>query len=359
MHKTRLLYLLHSGNLYGTERMALVTLQGLQDELEPLLFAPPGPVHQEAQRLGIESHNFSGGFDLLKQLPAFLQNSQRIAVCATGVSHSLIFLFLNLRYRLKNVHLHLVHGGTDERLSYGRKKILNYLPITLVAVSNFVRERLLAHGVRDKQIKVLENFLPDEQINTALQRPRFTENGIRKVIVVSRVDPIKRIDVLLDALDLEPSLATLEFRILGTGWDLDACRERVKDKHSNVTFVGFSEHVAEELAASDVLLHCCPVEPFGLAILEAMAAKVPVLLPNAGGAGNLIPTMDLDNDAAAGLHFLANNPQDLAQQLNRLKTASAAQLNSMADNAHQRLWQHYSSHARLQDYRAQFAEAIS
>lgn len=358
MPKARLLYLLHSGNLYGTERMALVTLQGLRDDLMPLLFAPPGPVHQEAQRLGIESHIFNGSKDLLKQLPKFLQDSQRIAVCATGVSHSLIFLFLNLRYRLKNVHLHLVHGGTDERLSYGRKKILNYLPITLVAVSGFVRERLLAHGVRAAQIQVLENFLPDGRINAALQRPCFTQDGIRKVVVVSRVDPIKRIDVLLDALDLAPSLANLEFRILGSGWDLDSFRARVKDKHPNVTFVGFSEQVAEELAASDLLLHCCPVEPFGLAILEAMAAKVPVLLPDAGGAGSLVPELDWNDAAVAGLHFQANNPQDLANQLNRLQTASAGQLNSMADNAHQRLWQHYSSHARLQDYRAQFAEVM-
>lgn len=358
MHKTRLLYLLHSGNLYGTERMALVTLQGLQNELTPLLFAPPGPVHQEAQRLGMESHVFYGSKDLLKQLPKCLQNSTRIAVCATGVSHSLIFLFLNLRYRLKNVHLHLVHGGTDERLSYGRKKWLNYLPITLVAVSGFVRERLLAHGVRDTQIKVLENFLPDEQINTALQRPRFSQAGVRKILVVSRVDPIKRIDVLLDALDLEPSLASIEFRILGTGWDLEVFRERVKDKHPNVTFVGFSEHVAEELAATDLLLHCCPVEPFGLAILEAMAAKVPVLLPNAGGAGSLVPERDIDENDAAGVHFKANDPQDLATQLGRLQNATATQLNRMADNAHQRLWQHYSSQARLQDYRAQFAEVI-
>ncbi|MDD5273473.1 MAG: glycosyltransferase family 4 protein [Methylovulum sp.] len=358
MHNTRLLYLLHSGNLYGTERMALATLQGLQNELLPLLFAPPGPVHQEAGRLGIESHVFNSSKDLLRQLPHWLANAPSIAVCATGVSHSLIFLFLNLWYRVTNVHLHLVHGGTDERLSYGRKKWLNYLPVTLVAVSGFVRERLLAHGVRDQQIKVLENFLPDGQINAALQRPRFNQDGIRKVIIVSRVDPIKRLDILLDALDLEPRLAELEFRILGTGWDLDTLSARAKGRHPNVTFVGFSGQVAEALAASDMLLHCCPSEPFGLAILEAMAAKIPVLLPDAGGAGSLIPPSDLDDEAAAGLHFLANNPHDLARQLIRLQTASTAQLNRMADNAHQRLWQHYSSHARLQDYRTQFAKVM-
>jgi glycosyltransferase involved in cell wall biosynthesis len=314
-------------------------------------------VHQEARRLGIESHVFNSSLDLLKQLPRFLKGSSHIAVCATGVSHSLIFLLLNLRYRLKNVHLHLVHGGTEERLSYGRKKVLNYLPITFVAVSAYVQQRLIANGVRAKQIKVLENFLPDEQIHNALQRPAFTSDGVHKVVIVSRVDPIKRLDVLLDALDLEPALHSLNFRILGTGWDLHTLSERAK-QHPNVSFIGFSEQVAQELANADLLLHCCPVEPFGLAVLEAMAAKLPLLLPDAGGAGGLIPPLDLDNPHSAGLHFQANNPHDLAGQLLRLHAANAQQLNTMAANGYQRLSQHYSSHARLQDYRAQFAEVI-
>lgn len=358
MQATRLLYLLHSGNLYGTERMALVTLDGLRTQLQPLLFAPPGPVHQAAAELGIETRVFNGSLDLVKQLPEFLRSQQRIAVCATGVSHSLIFLLLNALFRLDNVHLHLVHGGTDERLSYGRKKWLNYLPVQLVAVSAYVRERLLAHGVREPQIKVLENFLPDQQIAGAQQRAPFTESGIRKVIVVSRVDPIKRIDVLLDALDSQPSLQALEIRILGTGWDFDQLRERAGQNNPNVTFVGFSENVAEELAASDLLVHCCPVEPFGLAILEAMAAKVPVLLPDEGGSAGLIPTLDPDSDELAGLHFKANNAQDLAKQLSTLQSAGADQLNRIADNAHRRLLEHYSSHAGLNNYRVLFEKVI-
>jgi hypothetical protein len=120
--QTPLLYLLHSGNLYGTERMALVTLDGLSDALVPILLAPPGQVHGAARALGIATHVFSGAWDLFKQMPALLRNTRKIAVCATGVSHSLLFIVWNSWFRLKHVHLHLVHGGTDQRLSYGRKK---------------------------------------------------------------------------------------------------------------------------------------------------------------------------------------------------------------------------------------------
>ncbi|MCX7066287.1 MAG: glycosyltransferase family 4 protein [Methylococcales bacterium] len=351
--KTRLLYLLHSGNLYGTERMALVTLEGLSDQLEPVLFAPSGAVHDEARRLGIESHEFKSSLDLFKQIPAFLRETDTIAVCATGVSHSLMFLVWNCFFRVKNVHLHLVHGGTDERLSYGRKKRLNNLPVLLVAVSNYVRQRLLEHNVRPQQIKVLENFLPDTQIANAPQRPPFQADGIRKILVISRIDPIKRIDVLLDALDIAPSLSSLEIRILGTGWDFDTLKERAKRDHPNVTFVGFTNQVEQELVSSDLLLHLCPTEPFGLAILEAMAAHVPILLPNEGGAASLI------EDGVSGLYFQANDAQDLVRQLSYLQSAKAEELKKLADNAHQRLLQHYSSRVRLNDYRELFEKVIT
>ena len=345
---TRLLYLLHSGNLYGTERMALVTLDGLRDVLVPLLLAPPGPVHEAARALGIETHEFTGAWDLFKKMPALLRNSTAIAVCATGVAHSVMFMLWNSWFRLKTVHLHLVHGGTDERLSYGRKKCLNYFPVLMVAVSNYVKQRLSVHGVRNQQIKVLENFLPAQQIAAAPQRPPFKTAGITRVLVISRIDPIKRINVLLDALDLAPSLYNLEIRILGTGWDLETLSERARQSHPNVTFVGFTDQVEAELAASDLLLHLCPTEPFGLAILEAMAAKLPVLLPDQGGAAGLIEA------GLSGLHFKANDAKDLVRQLSYLQTASAAELNKLADNAHQRLLECYSSSVGLKDYLAIF-----
>ncbi len=350
---TRLLYLLHSGNLYGTERMALFTLEGLRGEMTPLLLAPPGPVHAAARALGVESHEFHGALDLFKRMPEFLRGASRIAVCATGVSHSLIFIAWNLVFRLKNIHLHLVHGGTDERLSYGRKKVLNYFPVLLVAVSDYVKQRLLANGAREKQIRVLENFLPDRQIAAAPKRPPFLEGGVRKVLVISRIDPIKRVDVLLDALDLEPGLAELSIRVLGSGWDFDKLRARAEQDHPNVVFAGFSDRVAEELAASDLLLHLCPTEPFGLAILEAMAARTPVLAPDAGGAAPLIV------NGESGLHFKANDALDLARQLTYLKTAPATELNRFAEQALQRLLERYSSAAGLKHYRTLFAEVTA
>ena len=86
-----------------------------------------------------------------------------------------------------------------------------------------------------------------------------------------------------DALDHEPALRALKFRIFGTGEHEALLKERAQRTHPNVEFFGFSTDIGRELSESDLLLHLCPQEPFGLAILEAMSAGVPVLVPNQGG----------------------------------------------------------------------------
>ncbi len=350
--KPKLLYALHSGNLYGTERMALVTMQGLRDAADPILLAPPGAAIAEAGRLGMACAPFSSLGQFVAGLTKYLLGARSVAFFATGVSHSLVFIALNGLLRRRFVHIHLVHGGTDEKLSYGRKKVLNGRAVVLVAVSDFVRQRLLAHGVRDAQIKVIENFLPDAQIDATPQRPSFAHQGVARVIVVSRVDPIKRVDLLLDMLDQHPSLRQLGYDVYGTGWDLEKLRERAAANHPMVHFHGFSERIPEAIAQSDLLLHLCPEEPFGLAILEAMAARVPVLVPDRGGAATLV------EPGVSGIRFSANDPSDLAARLKALSEMPAEGLNRLAEAGYQRVRYHYSSAVRLNDYRQLIAPII-
>ncbi|MBK1643671.1 glycosyl transferase [Thiocapsa imhoffii] len=344
----RLVYVLHSGNLYGTERMALATLEGLRDDFSPLLCSPAGPVIAEAQQRGVATCVFENPRDLAQILRRELAQHRDVCFAATAVTHSVLFAALNLFYRRRGVHVHMVHGGTDERDSYGRKKVLNGMGSIFVAVSDYVRERLIANGARAARIRVIENFLSPEDVATRPRRPPFSRPGVRRVLVVSRIDPIKRVDLLLECLDRHADLNALNVRILGTGWDLEALRERARATHPNVTFVGFSDQVPRELAEADLLLHLCPVEPFGLALLEAMAAGLPVLVPNSGGAGSLI------EDGVSGLHFHANDADDLARRLVELRTAEAAMLNQLVAAADRQLASRFSAAARIEDYRRLF-----
>lgn len=337
---TPIIYILHSGNLYGTERMALATMTGLGQQGHGLLLAPPGPVHEEARALGIPSQVFRSPGDLLRGLTPAFRKHRELNLIATGVSHSLLAHALSTFFRCKLHHVHVVHGGTDERLSYGRKSLLNHLPVTLVAVSDFVRERLLAHGCRADRVRVIENFLPSTRFPT---RRAGQITSIKRVAIVSRIDPIKRVGLLLDAIQRRPELESLQFEVFGEGSEFDALKQR-SIAVPNVHLHGYQSDAASQLAEFDLFLHTCAEEPFGLAILEAMDSGIPVLVPNAGGAGALI-----ENDRT-GFHFPANCSGGLANRLQSVAQATHLTLTAVTAAAQRELETRFSPTRGLQQY---------
>lgn len=322
-----LAYVLHSAQLFGTERMALATLKALAPEFRGLVIAPPGPLHQVCADTGLASRVAHGRLGMARQLGAQLRSDPETALFTTGVWHSLLAHALQLPTGWRGAHVHVVHGGTDERLSYGRKHWLNRLPVRMVAVSDFVRQRLIAHGVPGAAIEVIHNFLPDE---APPARPRFSRDGVRRVVVLSRLDRIKRVGLLLDAIERVPGLGLLQFDIYGTGEQWGSLSLRAAGL-PNVRFHGFVPEARATLRQADLLLHTCPEEPFGLVLLEAFAAGVPVLAPNSGGAGAIV------RDGVNGRHFQANDAVSLGLMLRNLSAARAPELNALADQARRSL----------------------
>ncbi|MES1258460.1 MAG: glycosyltransferase family 4 protein [Acidobacteriota bacterium] len=348
-----LVYALHSGNLYGTERMALSTASGLAAEFSPVIVAPPGPALEEARRSGFEAIPFQNAWQFATALRPVFARSKRLAFLATGVMHSSVCLAWNALYRRRVAHLHLVHGGAAENLSYGRKAKLNNRPVGFVAVSGYVRERLIANGVNAAQVTVIENFLPQQRVAACPRRRPFSGSGVRRLIVISRLDPEKRVDLLLDALERDPEAGRFEVRVFGTGWNAGALRQRVAASNLNVTFAGFQGNVDEALAESDLLVHLCPVEPFGLAIIEAMAAGVPVLAPDAGGAGSLV------EDGVSGFHFRANEAESLKQKLRYISNLDPDKMNAVVREGDRLLATRFSEAARVDDYRRILMERLA
>jgi glycosyltransferase involved in cell wall biosynthesis len=334
--------------------MALYTAGGLTADFDPVIMAPPGPALEEARATGYEAVpfesvvQFSGA--LRKQLA---KSGKRVAFLATGVMHSAVCLAWNKLYRRRIAHLQLVHGGAAEALSYGRKGKLNGQPVQFVAVSAYVRERLIANGVNQAQIRVIENFLPDALARNCPQRVQFGGEGLRRLIVISRLDPEKRVDVLLEALEAAPDAGHFEVHVYGTGWNADDLKARAARSNLNVAFEGFSTTVREALAGSDLLVHLCPVEPFGLAIIEAMAAGVPALVPDAGGAGSLV------ENGVSGFRFEANNPAAVMSKIREVADLSPERLNSVTAEGRRLLGTRFSQSARIADYRNLLMESLA
>ncbi|HEX2542003.1 MAG TPA: glycosyltransferase family 4 protein [Caldimonas sp.] len=357
-----LLYTLHCGNFYGTERMALATLEGLTEYrrvvLAPRSTASPS-VLDVARDLSYEVRPIEGlGQLLLALIPVFLRHRQ-VDVISSSASHNLVCAWLARVLFVRLRQLNVVHGGGEERHSYANKHRLNGTRVRLVAVSRFVQERLLAHDVRPDKIEVIANFLSPSDARTRPRRPPFARvrAGSRpkdtariRVAVVSRLDPVKRLDLILEAV-ATGQLADFRFDVFGAGDLLSSYRERAAALGGTIEFHGYVADVGDRLAAADFLLHVCPDEPFGLVVLEAFNAGLPVIVPDAGGPAELV------EDGVSGLTYAAG---DLADLLRCLKAAAAladARLDAMAAAARAALDSRYSAAVGVEAYRRALAHA--
>lgn len=325
--KSRLIYLLHSGQMFGTERMALATLGALSPHFEGYVLAPGGPVHAAARECGLISERINTPLQMAGAMFKQLIRRPDTAVMSTSVAQAFVASALQKITGGTGAHVHVVHGGTDELRSYGRKRFLSGLNVQFVAVSDFVQQRLVEHGVRANQITVIPNFLHSPP---PAQRAPFTRDGVRRVVVLSRLDRIKRLGLLFDALDKVSGLGQLQIDIFGSGEEAQTLQHRAQ-RWPHVHLHGFVPDASSTLGQADLLVHTCPEEPFGLVMLEAFAAGVPVLVPNAGGASCIV------RDGVNGFHFSANSPMSLGRKLIELMRAPSDLLNAMAQGGRQAL----------------------
>jgi glycosyltransferase involved in cell wall biosynthesis len=335
--------------MYGTERMALATAQGLADDFDFIFLGPRGPALRAATELGFETRFFQTIPQLIKLMISLLYRFDSFVFVSTLPRYSAICVALNFFFRRDIRNIQMIHGGDEEKDFAGLRRF-NGFDTTFITVSDYSRQRMIAHGVRPDRIAVVGNFHTRAQLNSMPRRAAYERDGVRSIAVVSRVDPPKRVDLLLDALDLRGTeLKDVNFRIYGWGPDLDRLRARAAEKHPNVEFVGYVENVAAQIASADLLLHTCPVEAFGLAVLEAMQLNLACLVPDQGGTASLI------TDGQTGFTFRANDPAHLAARLVELRSAPAGLLNRIASAARESCETRFSGEASINQYRTLFA----
>lgn len=144
-----------------------------------------------------------------------------------------------------------------------------------------------------------------------------------EVLLVGGLVPWKRPDLALEACALaRRRVPLLRLRLVGASLE-DAedrttaglhARAAAPDLAGAVRFVGSVADVAPELARASCLLHCAEREPFGLAVLEALAAGRPAVVPAAAGPEEIVddscairyPPGDARAAADAIVHLLSD-----------------------------------------------------
>jgi glycosyltransferase involved in cell wall biosynthesis len=128
-------------------------------------------------------------------------------------------------------------------------------------------------------------------------------------VVVSRLVPFKRIDLVVEAFSQMPDRRLI---VLGDGPELKRLQSMAG---SNIEFAGFrsTDEVHRYVRQARAFMFSS-VEPFGIAVVEALAAGTPVIA-YAGGAA-----LEIVDDGRTGLFFEKQTPEAIVDAVNRFES---------------------------------------
>lgn len=205
----------------------------------------------------------------------------------------------------------------------------------ITTVSQDLKEDTYNHFEITKEIKVIPNFIDFNRFSLQPKdhfKKAIAPNNERILIHTSNFRKVKRthdvIKMFQKVLERIPS----KLLMVGDGPERNAneqlCRELNISDH--VRFLGKQDAVEEILSVSDLFIMPSESESFGLAALEAMACKVPVITSNAGGlpelniddfCGYMCNVGDIDDMAKKAITILSNEDTLQYFKENALKRA--------------------------------------
>jgi glycosyltransferase involved in cell wall biosynthesis len=195
-----------------------------------------------------------------------------------------------------------------------------------------VMDRRIAARLRGRQAIQIYNgisssLLRQPATSTPADRDR-PKDGPRAVII-GRLKPQKGHQYLIEAAaQLLRDIPDLKVWILGAGSLLDELQAQVRELGTTdaVLFLGERDDVPQILQQADLLVSASIWEGFPTVILEAMAARVPVIATDVSGSRELV------RNGETGLLVPAAQPKSLAAAI-RTMIENPGEARRMAENA--------------------------
>ncbi len=158
----------------------------------------------------------------------------------------------------------------------------------VTSVSESLRQDTLTHFTINKSIDVIPNFIDLSKLGQQdgpCEREAMAEPHERIITHVSNLRPVKRLMDVIEIFDRVVAQCPARLVIVGDGPEKDPAKALIEQKglKSRVQFMGNSDEVHKILCLTDLFLLPSEIESFGLAALEAMACRVPVISTNVGG----------------------------------------------------------------------------
>ncbi|MFA6275662.1 MAG: N-acetyl-alpha-D-glucosaminyl L-malate synthase BshA [Pedobacter sp.] len=166
----------------------------------------------------------------------------------------------------------------------------------VTTVSQDLKEDTYKHFEIQKDIKVIPNFIDFNRFSLQPKghfKKAIAPNNERILIHTSNFRKVKRTEDVIKMFQKVQERIPSKLLMVGDGPERTANEQLCRELNicENVRFLGKQDAVEEILSVSDLFIMPSESESFGLAALEAMACKVPVITSNAGG----LPELNIDD----------------------------------------------------------------
>ncbi len=162
----------------------------------------------------------------------------------------------------------------------------------VTAVSENLRSNTYEFFDIENDIRVIPNFIDLTRFSLKPKdhfKKAIAPAGEKIIVHTSNFRKVKRTEDVVKIFAKLVKTIPSKLLMVGDGVERSPCEQLCRDLgvSDNVRFLGKQDAIEEILSVADLFLMPSQSESFGLAALEAMACKVPVVSTNAGGLPEL------------------------------------------------------------------------
>lgn len=294
---TKILYILSSYNKFGgTPKKTMDLIKHSSNEC--YMYVWTNAYSEEFKKDFIESRAkvFEGNYkrNLYKHIKSLLRiiDKHNIEIIQSQFffGELLAGILKILRPKVKLIIAFVVSSSPT---SY-KRRLLNriYRKVdAFVYISNYVKEEKI-------KVHPLLKQANGHIIYNGTNKPNSKNNSVPSkketinILCVSGLSKIKNVQILIDCavILLKEGHTHIKFMIAGGGPAIASYRKQIKEKGLNKTFelLGYQKNIGDLYKTTDIFVHPCYVEGFGIAVAEAMLEKKPIIVSNAGALPELI-----------------------------------------------------------------------